>query len=134
MSDPVGSELYARAKSLIPGGVGLLSKRPEMFLPEQWPPYYAKASGAQVWDLSGSAYVDMIMAPGCFILGAADPDVNAAVHAAVDAGSFSTLNSPDEVALAELLGGGCGASPPSTGQHVRKLLGGSAKRVKGRLA
>lgn len=45
----------------------------------------------------------MVSAPGCFALGAADPDVNRAVHEAVNAGSFSTLNAPEEVELAELL-------------------------------
>lgn len=31
-----GQHLYLRAKVLIPGGTQLLSKRPEMFLPEEW--------------------------------------------------------------------------------------------------
>ena len=53
--------------------------------------------GAHVWDLDGRKYVDMINAPGCYLLGAADPDVNRAVHEAVDNGSFSTLNAPEEV-------------------------------------
>ena len=34
-----GQELYKRAKEIIPGGTQLLSKRPEMWLPEQWPSY-----------------------------------------------------------------------------------------------
>ena len=34
-----GQELYKKAKTLIPGGTQLLSKRPEMFLPDQWPAY-----------------------------------------------------------------------------------------------
>src|SRR5690606_35716296 len=32
-----GQKLWKRAKSVIPGGSMLLSKRAEMFLPEQWP-------------------------------------------------------------------------------------------------
>ena len=32
-----GQKLYKRAKKVIPGGNMLLSKRPEMFLPEKWP-------------------------------------------------------------------------------------------------
>jgi glutamate-1-semialdehyde 2,1-aminomutase len=40
---------------------------------------------------------------GACVLGAADPDVNAAVHDAVDRGSMSTLNAPEEVELADLL-------------------------------
>ena len=81
----------------------MLSKRPELYLPDQWPAYYASAAGCRVTDLSGNEYVDMLMTPGCFVLGAADPDVNAAVMAAVAAGSFSSLNAPEEVELAELL-------------------------------
>ena len=40
---------------------------------------------------------------GPYALGAADPDVNAAVIEAVNSGSFSTFNPPEEVELAELL-------------------------------
>jgi glutamate-1-semialdehyde aminotransferase len=40
---------------------------------------------------------------GACILGAADPDVDAAVIAAVQAGCMSTLNCPEEVELADLL-------------------------------
>ena len=32
-----GQQLYRRARQRIPGGTQLLSKRPELFLPEQWP-------------------------------------------------------------------------------------------------
>lgn len=99
-----GQRLYDRAKMLIPGGTQLLSKRPEMFLPDLWPSYYSKAQGVNVWDLDGNKYVDMCLnGVGACLLGHADPDVNAAVHAAVDAGSMSTLNCPEEVELAELL-------------------------------
>lgn len=99
-----GQQLYQHARRRIPGGTQLLSKRPEMFLPEQWPSYYAKAQGVTVWDLDGNAYIDMSYnGIGACILGHADPDVNAAVHAAVDAGSMSTLNCPEEVELADLL-------------------------------
>lgn len=101
--DTVGTELYRHAKTLMPQGCGLISKRPESFLPELWPSYYAKAQGPFVWDLSGNKYMDMCNAPGPYALGAADPDVNAAVIKVVEAGSFSTLNPPEEVELAELL-------------------------------
>lgn len=37
---------YRLAKSLIPGGTQLLSKRPEMFAPDQWPGYYREARGS----------------------------------------------------------------------------------------
>jgi glutamate-1-semialdehyde 2,1-aminomutase len=99
-----GQVLYRKAKTLLPGGTQLLSKRPEMFLPDGWPSYYSAASGVEVRDLDGRRYIDMSYnGIGACVLGAADPDVNAAVHAAVDAGSMSTLNAPEEVELAELL-------------------------------
>ena len=43
-----GTELWNKAKGIIPGGTQLLSKRSEMFLPEQWPSYYKKAKGIEV--------------------------------------------------------------------------------------
>ena len=97
-------ELYKKAKKLIPGGTQLLSKRPEMFLPDLWPAYYSKAKGCEIWDLDGNKYIDMsYMGIGSCILGYADKDVNMAVKKAIDDGSMSTLNVPEEVELAELL-------------------------------
>jgi glutamate-1-semialdehyde aminotransferase len=99
-----GQKLYTRAKRIIPGGTQLLSKRPEMFLPELWPAYYSRASGAEVWDLDGRQYLDMSYSGiGSCILGYADPDVDRAVKSAIDNGSMTTLNCPEEVELAELL-------------------------------
>jgi glutamate-1-semialdehyde 2,1-aminomutase len=99
-----GQRLYARARKLIPGGTQLLSKRPEMFLPDQWPAYYSRAKGAETWDLDGNRYVDVShFGVGACILGFADSDVDAAVVAAIQAGTMSTLNCPEEVELAELL-------------------------------
>lgn len=99
-----GPALYERAKRRIPGGTQLLSKRPELFLPEQWPAYYARAKGVETWDLDGNTYVDMsVCGIGATVLGFADPDVDAAVTQAIAAGSMSTLNCPEEVELADLL-------------------------------
>jgi len=100
----MSQDLYHKAKRLIPGGTQLLSKRPEMFLPEQWPAYYSRAKGCDVWDLDGRKYTDMTLsAIGACPLGFADPDVDAAVKAAIDLGTAATLNCPEEVELAELL-------------------------------
>ena len=99
-----GQDLWKRAKNLIPGGSMLLSKRAEMFLPEQWPAYFSKAKGCQVWDLDGNRYTDMcIMGIGTNTLGYGHPEVDAAVAATVQAGNMSTLNCPEEVYLAERL-------------------------------
>lgn len=99
-----GQKLWTRAKRVIPGGNMLLSKRAEMFLPEQWPAYFSKAKGCTVWDLDGRAYTDMsIMGVGTNILGYGHEAVDAAARATIDAGNMSTLNCPEEVLLAERL-------------------------------
>ncbi len=99
-----GIALWNKAKKIIPGGTQLLSKRAELYLPEQWPSYFKKAKGCEVWDLDGNKYIDMYsMGIGSCILGYADPDVNKAVKKVIDEGSMCTLNSPEEVELAELL-------------------------------
>lgn len=99
-----GQELYKKAKSLIPGGTMLLSKRPEMFLPENWPSYYSKSKGCKVWDLDGKEYIDMsFMGIGTNILGYAHAEVDDAVIETVRKGNMTTLNCPEEVELAERL-------------------------------
>jgi glutamate-1-semialdehyde 2,1-aminomutase len=99
-----GQELYRKAKLLIPGGTQLLSKRPEMLLPEQWPAYYSRAKGAEVWDLDGNRYLDFSYSGiGACPLGYSDPDVDDAVREAIGNGSMCTLNCAEEVELAELL-------------------------------
>ena len=99
-----GQDLYKKAKTLIPGGTMLLSKRPEMFLPNQWPSYFDKAKGCQVWDLDGNQFTDMsIMGIGTNTLGYGQAKVDEAVLQAVKKGNMSTFNCPEEVALAEKL-------------------------------
>ena len=97
-----GQKLYKRAKKVIPGGNMLLSKRPEMFLPEQWPAYFQKCKGCNVWDLDGNEFIDMAsMGIGTNILGYSHPEVEETVIKAVQDGNMSTLNCPEEVYLAE---------------------------------
>jgi glutamate-1-semialdehyde 2,1-aminomutase len=99
-----GQELYKKAKTLIPGGTMLLSKRPEMFLPDQWPSYFTKAKGISVWDLDGKELLDMsIMGIGTNTLGYGNDEVDAAVMETVKNGNMSTLSCPEEVYLAEKL-------------------------------
>ena len=99
-----GQTLYKKAKQLIPGGTQLLSKRPELHLPGLWPSYYSRAKGCEVWDLDGNKFLDMsYMGIAACVLGYSDEDVNGAVKKAVDEGNVSTLNSPEEVELAETL-------------------------------
>ena len=99
-----GQKLWKRAKQIIPGGNMLLSKRAEMFLPDQWPAYFSKAKGCKVWDLDGKEYIDMcFMSVGTNTLGYGHPEVDEAVRKTIDAGNMSSLNCPEEVYLAEKL-------------------------------
>lgn len=99
-----GQKLWKRAKTVIPGGNMLLSKRAEMFLPEQWPAYFSKAKGCHVWDLDGRELIDMsLMGIGTNTLGYGHPEVDEAVRQTVTDGNMSTLNCPEEVYLAERL-------------------------------
>ena len=99
-----GEELYIKAKKIIPGGTMLLSKRPEMFLPEKWPSYFSKSKGCFVWDLDGKKYTDMsIMGIGTNTLGYGHDEVDSAVLDTIKNGNMSTLNCPEEVYLAEKL-------------------------------
>ncbi|SMG23504.1 glutamate-1-semialdehyde 2,1-aminomutase [Marivirga sericea] len=99
-----GQELYKKAKQIIPGGTMLLSKRPEMFLPEHWPSYFSKAKGCKVWDLDGTELTDMsIMGIGTNTLGYGNEEVDSAVIETVKKGNMSTLCCPEEVHLAEKL-------------------------------
>ena len=99
-----GQKLYKKAKKLIVGGNMLLSKRPEMFLPDNWPSYFSKSKGCYIWDLDGNKYIDMsIMGIGTNILGYNRKEIDDAVIRTVKRGNMSTLNCPEEVTLSEML-------------------------------
>lgn len=101
---PVGEHLYKEAKRIIPGGNSLLSKRPEMFLPDGWPNYFSSASGIRITDLDKNEFTDFsIMGIGTNTLGYGDPYVDEAVISTVKAGNMASLNPPEEPRLAELL-------------------------------
>lgn len=95
---------WKKAKKIVHAGVPLLSKKPERFLQENWPSYFKKAKGIKVTDLDGNSYLDFsYMGVGPNLLGYSDSDVNRAVKRVIDEGNQSTLNSPEEVLLAEEL-------------------------------
>jgi len=124
-------QLYAHAKQRIPGGTQLLSKRPEMMAPDQWPAYFREARGCEIWDLDDRHYYDMSFhGIGACLLGFRDPDVTRAVQRRINLGSKSTLNPPEEVELADRL---CEIHPWA--QQVRYTRsGGEAMAVAVRIA
>lgn len=100
----VTQQLYKKAKKIIPGGTDVLSKRPEMFLPQKWSAYYERAKGCEVWDLDGNHYYDTsIMGVGANVLGYTFDEVDKVAKQAIDNGGMCTLNAPEEVYLSEKL-------------------------------
>ena len=98
-------KLQEYGHKLIPGLSGLLGKRPEMYLPGgEWPTYYTKAKGINIWGVDGKKYLDFTMCGiGTSVLGYADKDINKAAIEIIKSGSMTTLNPPEDVELAEEL-------------------------------
>ena len=104
MNKNLGKQLWQRALKTIPGGNGLLSKRPERYLSGNWPTYYSYCKGVNVIDLEGNKFIDMAqMGVGSAILGYANEELVSEVNKASENGVNCTLNSPEEVYLSELL-------------------------------
>ena len=82
--------LYKFAKSIIPGGTTLFSKRPELHLPNKWPTYFSKSKKIDVWDLNGVKYLDMFCAVGTSILGYSNDKVFKAVQKNLKKGNLTT--------------------------------------------
>ncbi|WP_325403019.1 aminotransferase class III-fold pyridoxal phosphate-dependent enzyme [Agriterribacter sp.] len=101
--DISGPGLWKQARTVISGGTGLLSKRAEMFDPRQWPSYFSRCSGCEVWDMAGRRYIDFAGGIGAVLLGYADEDVNAAVQRRLASGTYCSLVNPQEVELADKL-------------------------------
>ena len=99
-----GQLLWKKANKLILGGNSLLSKNPNLFLPNKWPTYFSKSKGCKVWDLNNNIYTDMyLMGVGTNILGYCNNEVDNAVKKVIKKGNLTSLNCPEEVLLAEKL-------------------------------
>ena len=118
-------------KKIVNGGVGLLSKRPDLYLPVGWPTYYSKAKDCFIWDEHGRKYLDFsLMGVGTNILGYADKDVNKASINKIKCSNSSTLISHDEANLAkELI-----SAHPWSSKTVFARTGGEANAVALRIA
>jgi len=93
--------LWEHACKLIPGGNQLVSKRPYRYC-QNWPSHYTWASGNMITASDGKQYKDFsTMGVGACVLGYGNAEVDAAVLQAIAAGQFSSLNSIEELELAE---------------------------------
>jgi glutamate-1-semialdehyde 2,1-aminomutase len=92
------TELLRRNEQWIPGGLASLNRRADPCVS------FARGEGAHVWDFDGNRYIDYHFGFAPYILGHNDPDVNAAVIAALQGGlsNFGSGTTREEGELAEL--------------------------------
>ena len=97
-------KMWIKALNFIPDGNLMISKNPSMFGEKNWPSHFSKAKGCFIWDLDNSRYTDCsLMGVGTNILGYSNPQVDRKVIKVIKSGNISSLNSFEEVALAEKL-------------------------------
>lgn len=92
------SELFARAKKLIPGGV---NSPVRAFSP--YPFFTERAKGSKLFDVDGNEYIDFCLGYGPLILGHTDERIIAAVTEHIRNGTLFGTPSEQEVELAELI-------------------------------
>jgi len=94
-------ELFRAAQRVIPGGVN--SPVRAFRAVGGTPRFFARGSGARVWDADGKEYIDYVGSWGPLILGHAHPAVVQAVQSAAAQGLSFGAPTVAEVDLAELL-------------------------------
>jgi glutamate-1-semialdehyde 2,1-aminomutase len=99
LNDSRSAELYARARTLLVGGVN--SPVRAMRAIGRDPIFIERGAGAEIVDVDGNAYVDYVCSWGALIAGHAHPAVLAAVAAAAARGTSFGAPTALEVALAE---------------------------------
>ena len=91
--------LYAKAQTLMPGGVNSPLRACKYVNSE--PVFIENAKGAYLHDVDGRQYIDYVFSWGPQILGHQDPTVSEAAHKAIDLGSSYGAPCYGEIALAE---------------------------------
>lgn len=95
------SELYTRARAVIPGGVHL-SGRP-LVDATTTPMYFERGRGCRLWDADGHEYIDYLMAFGAHVLGYANREVDSAAAEQGGRGRLLSLNHRLHVEFIEAL-------------------------------
>jgi glutamate-1-semialdehyde 2,1-aminomutase len=91
-------EYFERAKAVMPAGVPSSFQRSD-----PWPVYIARGSGAQVWDVDGTEYLDFHNGFGVMCVGHANPVIAAAVKARMDDGTHFAAPTEGSIVVAEEL-------------------------------
>lgn len=99
-----GNKMWKRALKSLPNGNMFFSKNPNLTLPELWPTYYSKAKGYKIWDLDNKLLNDFyLMGVGTNLLGYANKEIDNSVIKNIQKSNMSSLNSVEEILLAEKL-------------------------------
>ena len=98
MSDLKNAELFERAKKVLPLGVN----SPVRFF-EPYPFFVRSASGAHLYDIEGTRYLDYAMGYGALLFGHAYAPIINAIKQRLDAGTLYGTPTEEEVVLAEKL-------------------------------
>jgi len=97
------SELWRRARSLIPGGVNSPVRAMRAVGMDE-PVFVARGEGAYLEDVEGNRYVDWVMSWGALLFGHADPEtVEAVRQAALEGTSFGAPTEAEVELAAELV-------------------------------
>ncbi|MCS6957694.1 MAG: glutamate-1-semialdehyde 2,1-aminomutase [Aquificaceae bacterium] len=95
------SELFQRARNLMPGGVSSPVRAFKAVGGE--PIIISRAEGSRIWDVEGKEYIDFLMSWGPLILGHSHPKVVEAIQQQAQKGLSYGLTNEHEITLAELV-------------------------------
>ena len=93
------SDLFSRAKRLIPGGVNSPVRAMRAVGLDE-PVFMARGTGSAIEDVDGRSYVDWVMSWGPLLFGHADPETLEAIAAAAERGTTFGAPTEAEVELA----------------------------------
>ena len=101
MSFTISSELFEKAKKVIPGGVNSPVRACRSVGCD--PVFITRASGATLWDADGNEYVDFVGSWWPMIMGHAHPQIIEAVVRAAASGTSFGAPTPAEIDLAAMV-------------------------------
>jgi len=96
-------ELFKKVIKVIPLASQTFSKSYLQFIKEEAPLFATHAKGAEIWDVDGNKYTDMISSLLPVVLGYGYPAVDNAIKGQLKKGIIFSLSSPLEYELAKLL-------------------------------
>jgi len=86
---PLGSQTFSKSRTQYPVGIS--------------PLYAVRAKGAEIWDIDGNKYVDLVSSLAAITLGYNDPEVNRAVKKQIGSGVSLSLPAKIESEVSELI-------------------------------